>query len=566
MAAGFFAAPRFKRARIKQLAVKEYPMRSDLRAGFVSKSGLAALALLAISGAVLAQTGSEQAAAPGGTSSSSDVRALGEMVRELQLQVQNLNSRVKVLETSEKAASSEAQDLRIELSKATRELAFLKQGKDAPSHGSAALAGPDPTDRPGSTEPAGQATEDRVTHLEEDLALANAKITEQSQTKVESSSKYRVRLNGLVLLNLFANRGMVDSEDVPQIAGPKGLLDSGGTFGGSLRQSQIGLEGFGPEIAGARTHAEVRLDFAGGFPPSPNGGLSGVMRLRTGTVHFDWANTSLVAGQDYLFFSPLTPTSFASLVIPALSYSGNLWAWVPQIRVEHRIHVSDSSMILLQGGLLESLSGDTPDGRYERGPTWGEDSGQPAYAGRVALSRRAFGQNIVAGLGGYYGRQGWGFGRSVDAWAGTADVTVPLGRFVEFTGQFYRGRALGGLGGAIGQNVLWNGRLSDPATEVYGLDSIGGWVQLKLKPTAKFEVNGAVGDDNPFSSRLRDFAANPIYSGALLSKNLGSFVNFIYRPRSDVVFSLEYKRLKTFTLDSQANAANHINLSVGYIF
>jgi hypothetical protein len=540
-------------------------MRSDLRAGLVSKSGFTALALLAVGGVVMAQEASQQAA-PGGTSGSADVRALGEMVRELQLQVQNLSSRVKVLETSEKVASSEAQDLRAELGKANRELAFLKQGNSSASHGSPAVSAPDPADPRESNGPAGQDVEDRMAHLEEDLALANSKITEQSQTKVESSSKYRVRLDGLVLLNLFANRGTVDSQDIPQIATPKGLLDSAGTFGGSLRQSQIGLEGFGPEIAGARTHGEIRLDFAGGFPPSPNGSVSGVMRLRTGTVHFDWANTSLVAGQDYLFFSPLTPTSFASLAIPALSYSGNLWAWVPQIRVEHRIHVSDSSMILVQGGLLDSLSGDTPEQHYERGSTWGEDSGQPAYAARVALSRRAFGQNVVAGLGGYYGRQEWGFGRGVDAWAGTADLTVPLGRFAEFTGQFYRGRALGGLGGGIGQSVLWNGRLGNPATEVYGLDSMGGWVQLKLKPTVKFEVNGAVGDDNPFAPRLREFAANPIYAGGLLSKNLGSFVNFIYRPRSDVVFSLEYKRLKTFTLDGEANAANHINLSVGYIF
>jgi len=542
--------------------MKEILMRSDLRAGAITRTGVAVLVFLATAGGAVAQNAGQEAASSGGRPGSAEVQALGEMVRELQLQVQSLNSRVKLLEAGEKVAATDAESLRAELSKANEELAFLRQGKDALGRASPSVAG----EKTAPTDPAGRPTEDRLAHLEEDLALANSKITEQSQTKVESFSKYRVRLNGLVLLNLFTNRGTVDSQDLPQIAGPKGLLDSAGTFGGSVRQSQIGLQGFGPEIAGARTSAEVSLDFAGGFPPSPNGSVSGVMRLRTATVRFDWANTSVVAGQAYLFFSPLTPTSFASLAIPALSYTGNLWAWVPQVRVEHRVHVSDSTTVLLQGGVLESLSGDTPDLRYERGATWGEDSGQPAYAGRVSLSRRAFGQNIVAGFGGYYGRQGWGFGRNVDSWAGTADLTVPLGRFVEFSGQFYRGRALGGLGGGIGQNVLWNGRLIDPATEVYGLDSMGGWVQLKLKPTTRFEVNGALGDDNPYASRLRDFAANPIYSGSLLSKNLGSFVNFIYRPRSDVVFSLEYKRLKTFTLDSEANAANHVNLSVGYIF
>jgi hypothetical protein len=95
---------------------------------------------------------------------------------------------------------------------------------------------------------------------------------------------------------------------------------------------------------------------------------------------------------------------------------------------------------------------------------------------------------------------------------------------------------------------------------------VGGWAQLKLKPTAKFEINGAFGDDNPFAANLREFSANPIYLNALLSKNLTSLVNFIYRPRSNLIFSLEYKHLKTFTLDGNFNSANNINLIVGYIF
>ena len=139
-------------------------------------------------------------------------------------------------------------------------------------------------------------------------------------------------------------------------------------------------------------------------------------------------------------------------------------------------------------------------------------------------------------------------------------------RFVEFTGQFYRGRAVGGLGGGIGQSVLWNGQFNDLATEVYGLNSMGGWIQLKLKPTIKFEINGAFGDDNPFASDLRQFIENPIYLHSLLSKNQTSLANFVYRPRSDVILSLEYRHLKTFTLDSNSSSANTINLIIGYIF
>src|SRR5437763_16233838 len=50
-----------------------------------------------------------------------------------------------------------------------------------------------------------------VEKLQEDQELLNAKIDEQYQTKVETASKYRVRLSGTVLVNLFSNRGSVDN-------------------------------------------------------------------------------------------------------------------------------------------------------------------------------------------------------------------------------------------------------------------------------------------------------------------------------------------------------------------
>ena len=170
----------------------------------------------------------------------------------------------------------------------------------------------------------------------------------------------------------------------------------------------------------------------------------GLVRLRTGIVRFDWSNTSVIAGQDQLFFAPLAPTSLASLAVPALAYSGNLWAWAPQIRVEHRFTLPDHSTLLLQAGILDSSSGETPLSSFERTPSWGERSGQPAYAARVSWSVPAFDENMTIGAGGYYGRESWGFGRNVDGWAGTLDLMLPLGRlFFEFSGQFYRGRASG---------------------------------------------------------------------------------------------------------------------------
>src|ERR1700689_1108341 len=482
-----------------------------------------------------------------------DIRALADSVRALQMQVQSLNSQVSELRAAEEREHAEARALRSELSRATaKSVAPPSMAHDAYAAATsspentaptpaAALAAAGPATAAPTSGDEGATIAERVTKLEDSQELTDAKVLEQSQTKVESGSKYRVRLSGMVLLNAFETRGAVDNLDFPEIATAPGVPGTSGAFSGSLRQSQLGVEVFGPDVAGAHTSANVKFDFAGGQVDTSNGGGRGVVRLRTGTIRMDWADTSIVAGQDTLFFAPLLPTSLASVAIPALSYSGNLWVWTPQIRVEHRVALSGDSGLLLQAGILDSLTSDYPDPE-DRVPSEGEQSGQPAYAARVAWSHHAFGRDVTVGVGGYYGRQNWGFGRGVDGWAGTTDVTVPLGKYFDFTGEFYRGRAVGGFGGGVGQSVLLSGPQTDPATVIRGLDSMGGWAQLKYKPRANFEVNFALGQDNPFAGGLRNFPATEALYGQLISRNLTPFGNFIYHARSNVLFSAEYRR------------------------
>lgn len=521
----------------------------------------------------VAAQGQEVRGAASSSSSASEapdeIRALSDLIRGLQAQVQTLNSQLGDLRVEQERASAEARELRRELD--------LVKAQGAPT----AIGAPNtysalppkeivekPVSAPSSQTPQTQTPEDRLGKLEEDQQVMEGKIDDQYQTKVESGSKYRLRLSGIVLLNLFENRGTVDNLDFPEVAESQQANEpnaSPGAFGGTLRQSQIRLQAFGPDVAGARTSADVNLDFAGGFPNAPNGAWMGLVRMRTATVRLDWTDTSIVAGQDRLFFAPLAPTSLATLAVPELSYAGNLWAWTPQLRVEHRIVLSGDSSLSIQVGILDNVTGDVPPDQFDRYPSWGEQSGQPAYAARVSWNRRLFSQDFTVGAGGYYGRQNWGFDRNVDGWAGTVDLTLPLGKRVELTGAFYRGRALAGFGGGIGQSVLLNGSFSDPATTFRGLDSLGGWAQLKLKIKSNFEINGALGVDNPFAGELRRYNANTIYPGSY-TRNLSPLVNFIYQIRSDILFSTEYRYLNSSVLDSGSFRANHINLSLGYIF
>ena len=508
------------------------------------------------------------------------VRKLSGSVRDLKMQLESLNAQVIQMQAEQQHSSKEIGELRLQLQRATAQVSPVRPAAGTP----VVLLPPDPTvgytsissgtpialggSGPTSIQetPGDLTVEQRLALLDENQQFIDSKVNDQYQSKIESGSKYRLRLSGIALLNLFSNRGRVDNEDFPEFAtGPEPLL-SNSALGGSLRQSQISLEGFGPDLAGAHTSASVKFDFAGGSPQNPNGAVMGLVRLRTGTFRMDWADTSVVAGQDTLFFVPLAPTSIATLAVPALSYSGDLWGWTPQVRVDHRLSISKHSQLLFQAGILDPLSGGVPIESYERSPTRGEQSGQPAVAARVAWRQSASVDNWTLGAGGYYSREDWGFGRKVDAWAGTIDLTLPVTRLFELSGEFYRGRAVGGLGGGIGQSVLLSGALTDPATSAHGLDSVGGWAQVKFKPRTNFQVNAALGQDNPFASELRLY---PVVSSAYdeaLARNRSWLANFIYKPRSDVVMSVEFRRLKTHELNPGANVANHLNLSLGYIF
>jgi len=280
----------------------------------------------------------------------------------------------------------------------------------------------------------------------------------------------------------------------------------------------------------------------------------------------DWAQTSIVGGQDAPFFSPLSPTSFASLGYPAFADAGNLWTWTPQVRLEHRLKLSETDGLFLQGGILDPLSGEPPTSQFYRSPSGGEQSRIPAAGSRLAWTHGVGDHALTLGIGGYYSRQNYGAGRTTDAWAGTADWNAPLGNHFALSGEFYRGRALGGLGAAQGTSVLFDGPESNTSSDLIGLNTIGGWTQLKFKATQAIEFNAAVGQDNPFARDLRYSYEPTTYGYTSIAKNQNVMFNMIFRPRSDLLFAIEYRYLDTLQISNSKNTAGTLNLSMGVLF
>jgi hypothetical protein len=454
--------------------------------------------------------------------------------------------------------SRELRETRSELAESRRQIEELRQGLQE-LRNQVQASHPVATELPSSAEPS-------TASADQDASFLAAKVAELHQDKVESASKYSVKLSGLVLFNSYRNSGSLDIEDLPSLAFPRSPGTPDGSVGATLRQTVLGIQATGPNLFGARTSAAVAADFAGGSPATAFGVVDGLVRLRTAHIALDWERTSLTIGQDTPFFSPLSPTSYATVLEPALAWSGNLWVWTPQIEVEHRFSIGSNSALILQGGLLDPLTEEAPpfQGRV---PTAGEATRVPALAGRIAIDRSSATHHpFMIGFAGYRAKQQYQTFSEIDSWTVNSDLKVPLGTRIEISGEWYEGQAVGGLGGGIWTSVVYPDSTS-PHAAIHPLRSTGGWVQLKLKPATRLEINAAFGQDENFGQDLRFFPTPYSQYGAVaLQKNRTDFVNFIYTPNSFLLFAVEYRHLFTEPALGRSASGDHLNLAAGVRF
>lgn len=106
-----------------------------------------------------------------------------------------------------------------------------------------------------------------------------------------------------------------------------------------------------------------------------------------------------------------------------------------------------------------------------------------------------------------------------------------------------------------------------PHSAVQPLRSTGGWAQMKVIPSTRFEINGAFGQDENYGHDLRVFPASFTSAGfPAMQKNRTELVNFIYKPTSILLFAIEYRHLFTLPANSVGQSADQINTAAGVHF
>jgi hypothetical protein len=402
----------------------------------------------------------------------------------------------------------------------------------------------------------------------EDIDILKSASAQQQQTKVESSSRFPVRLTGLVLFNSFVNQGTVDQIDLPSSALLPSTTSSNISTGASLRQTILGLEGTGPVLGGAQTSGRVSMDFFGGVTGSATSGPAGTVRLRTAAISVAWTHDTIEANYDAPLISPLSPESFATVAQPSLAWSGNLWTWAPQFIWTHSFTLDNTNDDLsFQLGLLDTQTLNAASNVTQRSIGAGEASGQPAYEARLAYSSGRDEHSFDLGIGGMYGRQNYKSNQRVDTWATTADWRVPFGKRLHISGELYKGRGLGDLGGGAYRNTVTYTFSNSTATYLRALDAEGGWLQWSYKLSSTLNANASVGQDSASGNELRNSvplsSSSPIF---FYARNRSIVGNLIFRPWSSIIISPEYRRLQSWPILGSVNTANIYTLTFGYQF
>ena len=366
-----------------------------------------------------------------------------------------------------------------------------------------------------------------------------AQVAELAQTKVESTSRFPVKIFGTVHANVFANSATPNWLDIPNLVNPTPADGHTGTFSATMRQTRLGFTADGPRLGSVRTSAVVAVDFFGGIPGFQTGQVMGLPRLLVAFARLDGEKTAAEIGQDQMILAPRDPTSLAAFAFPLLFRSGNLYLRTPQVRIERAI----TSRLRASGGIVAPIGGDlaVEDYRFVPPALGGERSGRPGLQARInyASNEPAAARLVDVGLSGHYG---WERRPSTlaESWAGAIDFALRRD-WIGVAGEAFAGENIDAFGGALGLDAR----------------AAGGWAELQLKPTTRFSIQAGAGVDEIRGAALQIVPRR---------RNQTVYGNIIFAVTPEIETSFEYRWLTTTPRGAAKRSNNHFDWVFAYKF
>lgn len=405
----------------------------------------------------------------------------------------------------------------------------------------------------------------RLARAEEALKLMRSQLASESASQVRLRSRAQLELSARIMLNAFRSVGNLQGADAATLAAPDRAPDSEyGSAGRSLlgmsfRQTLLGATATVDSVLGGTLAADVEFDFFARATDA-NPPLFPEPRLRTARVFLTWPKTDVMLGTETPLISDLNPISSAGVGIPVFTTAGNLWNWLPQLRVTREVWSREGAHTLsvaLQGAVMAPYANE----RHLANPT-GPDAaaltGRPAFETRARLRWGSEHEVVAAqgvhtsggeiGIGAHRGALRVAGDSTLDAWAVSADIRVPLGSRLELRGEGYRGHLIRGLGGgAIGQNF---GTLNIAQQPGVPLTDTAGWLQLNAQLSAMVISGVGCGTD-----RVHEVAADR-------KRNTVCAAHVQWRPVQPLLLSAEWREFRT-RYASGLMQGRHLNLGFG---
>jgi hypothetical protein len=374
--------------------------------------------------------------------------------------------------------------------------------------------------------------------LAERVEVAEQRVAELDQTRVTSDNKLPVSLTGMLLFNAYLNGRASGGGQYPTVLPPAGRASGGGA---TFRQTVLGLRVDGPTVlGGGKVNGSVFMDFFSGGT-----GLNQTMRLRVATLDVAWKRTTVGFAFDKPVMAPREPDSLAQVGVSALTGSGNLWLWQPQVRVEHRLNWKDRAGLRAQAGIYQTAEGGTglaADYGDSLAPS------RPGYEGRFELWTQRGGRRVEIAPG-FHLSSSRVVGKSIPSRIYTVDWLIrPFSR-VDFTGQYFAGQNTGVVGG-LRQGISIRDRIPE------AVHSQGGWAQLKIRASQRTSFHLFAGQQD---DRNRNLSRDGI------AKNQSYGANLMYRWGANLMTGFAASQVRT-SYFGNTRINPHYDLAIAYLF
>lgn len=405
------------------------------------------------------------------------------------------------------------------------------------------------------------------------------------------TSKFNLSIGGFVKLDYAYNS--VNFGQSGSAAPASGAIPKSDSTAGkqsqsifTARASRFWLKVGGPTFFGAKTNALVEVDFYGDPSTAPE---SPQLRMRHAWGALNWTKTSLLFGQFWDIFGPMTASTIDFRQGASFGAPNN--PRVPQLRFTHELDLDSTNSLKLVAGAQNPGQDGNNSGAAS---AYSNNVGSMVnVAGQVMWTSKAFGKSpgyfglsmnpLTAGLFGMYGGQKvktpTAGDKSIDTWGYGFYTFVPIiksqdGRSramtMSFEGQAYVASNMA-FNGATAVNFV--GLNNNPkAAKSYGLAG-----QIIFYPTQDLGISAGYFRRNALN--YSDYKSNNDGTTDNFQKyNQNIYVNVAYDLNAAIRIAAEYENLNTHfgnavsrgttTMNGVADSgsANVARLSVFYFF